>query len=91
MSITKTELASRLAESCDLSKAEAGRVLNGVLDEITNALSKGESITLPGFGTFKVTDRPERQGRNPKTGEPMTIKAGKSVRFTPGKSLKDAV
>jgi len=91
MSITKTELANRLAENCELSKADAGRVLNGVLDEITTALSKGESITLPGFGTFKVTDRSERQGRNPQTGAPMTIKAGKNVRFTPGKTLKDAV
>ncbi len=62
-----------------------------VLDAVTAALKKGESVTLVGFGTFKVTKRAARTGRNPQTGKPLKIKAKKVSKFTPGKKLKDAV
>ena len=87
----KPELAAAIAERADLSKDKAGQVLNVILDEISNSLSKGGDVTLIGFGTFTVRERAARTGKNPQTGEPLTIPASKNVAFKAGKNLKDAV
>jgi len=87
----KPELAAAIAEKADLSKDQANRVLNTVLEEITGALNRKDSVTLVGFGTFVQRHRGARTGKNPQTGQPVTIKASNTVAFKPGKSLKDAV
>ncbi|BBG28883.1 MULTISPECIES: HU family DNA-binding protein [Zymobacter] len=87
----KPELAAAIAERADLSKDKASQVLNTILDEISGSLSKGGDVTLIGFGTFTVRERAARTGKNPQTGEPLTIPASKNVAFKPGKNLKDAV
>ena len=89
--MTKDILIERVASGAGLSKADAGRVVNAIIGSITSALKKGKSVRLVGFGTFKVSKRKARNGRNPKTGEVITIKATKVPRFSPGRSLKDAV
>ncbi|WP_213956763.1 MULTISPECIES: HU family DNA-binding protein [unclassified Variovorax] len=89
--MNKTELIAAIAADVDLSKAEAARVLESVLENLTKALARGETVQVIGFGNFTVASRPERAGRNPSTGEQMTIKASKSPKFTAGKALKDAV
>jgi DNA-binding protein HU-beta len=89
--VNKQELIEIVAESADLSKAAAGRAVDGMLDGISGALSKGDQVTLVGFGTFLVRDRAARTGRNPKTGEPIQIAAAKNPAFKAGKALKDAV
>ena len=89
--MTKEKLIERVASGARLSKADAARVVNAIIGSITSALKKGKSVRLVGFGTFKVSKRKARNGRNPKTGEVITIKATKVPRFSPGKSLKDAV
>lgn len=89
--MNKTDLIDALASAADFSKAEASRAIDAVLDEITKALQKGESVTLVGFGTFQVRERAERTGRNPKTGDSIRIAASKNPTFKPGKALKDAV
>ena len=73
------------------SKADAARAIDATIGSITSTLKKGQSVTLVGFGTFKVSKRKARKGRNPRTGEVITIKAAKVPRFSAGKSLKDAV
>ncbi|SEL20495.1 bacterial nucleoid protein HU alpha subunit [Atopomonas hussainii] len=87
----KPELAAAIADKADLSKEQANRVLNVVLDEITNALNRKDSVTLVGFGTFAQRHRGARTGKNPQTGAPVQIKASNTVAFKPGKALKDAV
>lgn len=87
----KPELASAIAERADLSKDKASQVLNVILDEITSSVSQGQDVSLIGFGTFTVRERAERLGKNPQTGQSMTIPASKTVAFKPGKGLKDAV
>ena len=89
--MTKDELIEKVASGSALSKADAARVINTTIDSITSALKKGQSVTLVGFGTFKISKRKARKGRNPRTGETITIKAAKVPKFTAGKSLKDAV
>ena len=89
--MNKTDLVDRIADAADLSKASAGRALDAVLDAVTDALKEGDQVSLIGFGTFLVKDRSERQGRNPQTGEMITIKASKTPNFRAGKALKDAV
>jgi DNA-binding protein HU-beta len=89
--MTKDELIEKVASSSGLSKAEAGRVLNTTISSITSALKKGQKVTLVGFGTFKVSKRKARKGRNPRTGETITIKAAKVPKFSAGKGLKNAV
>ena len=89
--MTKAELIDKAAAQSKVSKAEAGRVLDSVIGSVTQALAKGESVTLVGFGTFSVSSRAARQGRNPQTGSPISIAASKVPRFKAGKSLKDAV
>ena len=87
----KPELAAAIAEQADLTKDQAARVLNAILDEISTALGRKDSVTLVGFGTFVQRHRGARTGKNPQTGEPVTIKATNTVAFKPGKALKDSV
>lgn len=89
--MNKAELIEAIADAADLTKADAGRALDGLVDAITAALKKGETVYLVGFGSFVVKERAERQGRNPQTGDSITISAAKIPSFKPGKALKDAV
>lgn len=89
--MNKSELIDHVATQADISKAAAGRALEAVLGGITASLKKGNSVSLVGFGTFSVTRRAARSGRNPRTGAPIKIKATKSPKFRPGKALKDAL
>jgi len=89
--VTKKELVQNIAEEAGISKAVAEKSLNAVIDGITDALSNREKVTFVGFGTFHVSERPARKGRNPKTGEPIQIPASVVPKFKAGKSLKDAV
>ena len=89
--MNKSDLVDAIAESAGLSKADAGRALDGVVDAITGALKSGQSVSLVGFGTFTVRERAARTGRNPRTGETIQIKASKNPAFKAGKALKDAV
>lgn len=87
----KPELAAAVAAKTDLSKEQANRVLNAVLEQITNALNQQDSVTLVGFGTFLPRHRGARMGKNPQTGEPVKIRASNTVSFKPGKALRDAI
>lgn len=87
----KPELAAAIALSADVTKEKAGEILNIMIDEITNAVCQGESVTLIGFGTFSRRDRSARTGKNPQTGKTIQIAASKTAGFKPGKALKDAV
>ena len=89
--MTKDELIEKVASGAGLSKADGAKVINAAIASITSALKKGQSVTLVGFGTFKISKRKARKGRNPRTGETITIKAAKVPKFTAGKGLKDAV
>jgi len=89
--MNKSELINAIAEQANLSKADAGRSLDALIKTIETTLKSGDSIALVGFGTFAVKDRAERTGRNPQTGQEITIAAAKVPSFKPGKSLKDAV
>jgi len=91
MTINKTDLIQRLADKHTLSKAEAGRVLETVLDIIVTAVKKGDAVTIPGFGSFKQHARAARSGVNPSTGEKIKIAAAKLPKFTPGATFKAAV
>ncbi len=89
--MNKGELVESMAEAASISKAAAERALTGLLDSITKALSKGGKVTLVGFGTFSVSKRSARQGRNPQTGAAIKIAARKVARFKPGSKLAEAV
>ncbi len=89
--MNKSELIDAIAKSCDISKASAGNALDGALTAIKNALKNGQSVTLVGFGTFKVGKRASRTGLNPRTGAAIEIESAKVPKFTAGKALKDAV
>jgi len=89
--MNKTELIEAMAEAGDISKASAGRALDGLVQAITDALKNGDQVTLIGFGSFSVRERAARTGRNPKNNEPIEIKASKVPAFKAGKALKDAV
>ena len=89
--MNKSELIDAIAESAELTKADAGRALDAFISAVTGALSKGDSVALVGFGTYVVKERAERKGRNPQTGREITIQAAKVPAFKAGKSLKDAV
>lgn len=89
--MNKSELIDAIADSAGLTKADAGKALDGVIEAVTGALKAGDSVSLVGFGTFSVKERAERKGRNPQTGEEITIQAAKIPSFKAGKSLKDAV
>ena len=89
--MNKTDLIDNVAESADLSKADAARAVDAVIASITKALKSGDSVTVVGFGTFQVRERAARTGRNPKTGDAIKIDASKNPAFKAGKALKDAV
>lgn len=90
--MTKAELVSKIHAKAKLdTKAQTEAALEAVIDALTEALKEGETVTFTGFGSFKVTDRAARKGRNPRTGMEITIPASKAVKFTPGKALKDAI
>jgi len=89
--MTKADLVATMAKASGGSKVAAERALNAVLDGIFDSLKKGRRVTLGGFGTFTVTRRAERPGRNPRTGKAIRIPACRVPRFKPSRSLKDAV
>ena len=89
--MNKTELVAAMAEQAELSKKDSEKALKAFIDVVTEELKKGEKIQLVGIGTFEVTERAAREGRNPLTGEKMQIKASKAPKFKAGKALKDAV
>ena len=89
--MNKNDLVSSVAESAGLSKADAGKAVDAVFDSIKAALSGGGEVRLVGFGTFAVSKRAAREGRNPRTGETIKIPASKQVKFKPGKDLSDGV
>ncbi|MCF6416281.1 HU family DNA-binding protein [Neisseria meningitidis] len=89
--MNKSELIEAIAQEADISKAVAQKALDATTNAVTTALKQGDTVTLVGFGTFYVGERAERQGRNPKTGEPLTIAAAKTPKFRAGKALKDAL
>ena len=89
--MNRTELVAAIAEKTELSKKDAEKALKAFTDVVAEELKKGEKIQLVGFGTFEVSERAAREGRNPQTGEAMTISASKSPKFKAGKALKDAV
>ncbi len=89
--MNKSDLVDAIATSADISKAAAGRALDGMLEAIKKSLKKGDEVTLVGFGSFSVEKRAARKGRNPQTGAEITIKAAKVPKFRAGKGLKDAV
>ncbi len=89
--MTKTELIDHIASEADISKAAAGRALNTTLAAIAKSLTEGEDVTLIGFGTFLVRERSARTGRNPRSGEMLTIAASKTAAFKPAQALKSAL
>lgn len=89
--MTKSELSTQVAAQASLTRASADAAVNAVFSAITDALANGETVTLTGFGTFTVRSREARQGRNPRTGESITIAASRVPAFKAGKALRDAV
>jgi len=89
--MNKSELIDAMAASAGISKADAGKALDGFIDAVGSALKNNEQVTLVGFGTFLVREREARTGRNPRTGETINIPASKLPSFKPGKRLKDLV
>ena len=89
--MNKNELVASMAEKTGLKKTEVEKVLKAFTETVASELKKGEKIQLVGFGTFEVAEREARTGRNPRTGETMTIAASKNPKFKAGKALKDAV
>ena len=89
--MNKTELVAAMAEQTNLSKKDAEAALKAFVDVVAGELKKGGKVQLVGFGTFEVSERAAREGRNPQTGETMTIKASKSPKFKAGKALKDMI
>ncbi len=89
--MNKTEFIAAVAEKAGLSKKDAEKAVKAYTDVVTEELVKGGKVQLVGFGTFEVADRPSREGRNPKSGEPMTIAASRVPKFKAGKALKDQV
>lgn len=91
--MNKADFITKMHEhnSNETSKTQTEKALNAFIDALTEALADGQTVTFTGFGTFSVTTRAARQGRNPRTGQPVNIAAGKAVKFKPGKALKDAL
>lgn len=89
--MNKQELVNKVAELSGLSKANAETAVAALFDAITDALKQGEEVRMVGFGTFSVSQRAAKEGRNPRTGETIAIAAAKAVKFTAGKGLKDTV
>jgi DNA-binding protein HU-beta len=89
--VNKSELVEHIAKHADISKAAAARALEALIGGVKSTLKKSGSVSLVGFGTFSVTKRAARAGRNPRTGDVIKIKAAKVPKFRPGKALKDAL
>lgn len=89
--MNKQELIEQIAQAADISKAAAGKVVDAFTDSVTAALKGGDSVTLIGFGTFAVSERAARTGRNPQTGKELKIAARKAPSFRAGKTFKDAL
>lgn len=89
--MNKSDLVEAVARKANLTKADSTRAVDALVDSVTDALKRGEKVSLVGFGVFSVRNRAARQGRNPKTGAPLKIAAGKTPGFKAGKALKDAV
>lgn len=89
--MNKQELIGTVAETTGMGKAETGKLVEAVFEAITNALKRGDEVRLVGFGTFMTSTRKASEGRNPRTGEPMKIKASTMPKFKAGKGLRDAV
>ena len=89
--MNKSELIDAIARHADISKAAAGRALDAMVNSVKNSLKKGDIVTLVGFGSFYVGKRTARQGRNPRTGATIKIKAARVPKFRAGKALKDSV
>ena len=89
--MNKTEFIAAIAEEAGITKADATKAVKAFTDVVTAELKKGEKISLVGFGTFEVSERAAREGRNPATGETMKIAASKAPKFKAGKALKDAI
>lgn len=89
--MNKTELVAAVADKAGITKKDAEAVVAAFTDTVTSELKKGEKVQLVGFGTFEVTERAARTGRNPQTGKEMKIAASKAPKFKPGKAFKDAI
>lgn len=89
--MNKAELIAAVAASAKVSQKEAATVIAAVMDEIKDALKKGDKVQLVGFGSFEVKNKPERKGKNPRTGEEITIKASKAPVFKAGQAFKDYI
>lgn len=89
--MNKSDLVDAVAEDAGLTKADSAKAVDAVFDAVTAALQKGDEVRLVGFGTFAVSERAARTGKNPRTGEEITIAASKQPKFKPGKALKDAL
>jgi DNA-binding protein HU-beta len=89
--MNKTDLIMQIAKTVDLSKADAGKALDAMIDAIIKAANDGQKVTLIGFGTFMVTERKARDGRNPRNGETIKIPAARVPKFIPGKAFKGSI
>lgn len=89
--MNKTELIAAVAEKAEISKKDAEKAVKAFTNAVAEELAKGGKVQLVGFGNFEVSERPAREGRNPRTGETMTIAASKTPKFKPGKALKDEI
>lgn len=89
--MTKADLIEKMAADADVTKAAAGKALDSMIENLGKALKQGDRVTIVGFGTFSVSNRAARKGRNPQTGEEIMIKASKSPKFSPGKAFKESI
>ncbi len=89
--MTKAEMVETVASKVDLPRAVAERAVNTVFEEVTEALKQGDKVNISGFGTFSISERKARTGRNPKTGETIQIAASRAAKFKAGKTLKDSL
>ena len=89
--MNQADLIAAVAERAGLTKADASKVVETLVGTITEALNRGDEVRIAGFGSFGISERGERQGRNPQTGAQMTIAASKAAKFTAGKAVKDAL
>lgn len=89
--MNKKELVAAVAEKAEMKKVDAEKAVEAFVDVVTEALKEGEKVQLVGFGTFEVSERAQREGRNPRSGETMIIEASRNPKFKAGKALKDAI
>ncbi len=89
--MTKVELIAQVAANADMTKKDAEKAVNAVIESLTGALKNGEKVAISGFGSFEVRERPEHKGRNPRTKEEITIPASRTAAFKAGKALKDVL